>query len=127
MAKILIPVSLGELYDKISILEIKKLYIKESRKLENISREYDYLQEILSKQNNFDTELYKLLKNINYKLWEVEDNIRIKENKKEFDEQFIELARTVYRLNDERALVKQKINLKYNSEIVEEKSYEKYN
>ena len=127
MTKILIPVSLGELYDKISILEIKKLYIKESRKLENISREYDYLQEILSKQNNFDTELYKLLKNINHKLWEVEDNIRIKENKKEFDNQFIEPARTVYQLNDERALVKQKISLKYNSEIVEEKSYEKYN
>ena len=85
-----------------------------------------YHSYVRSTVNKFDQNLYLKLKEINSSLWKIEDKIRIKESLKEFDEDFIELARSVYKINDERSLIKREINLKYNSGIVEEKSYEKY-
>jgi len=124
--EILVPVSLGELYDKISILLIKKENVKDTIKLENIQKELDILQDIAE---NFDidgiyhTELY----NINSHIWNIEDKIRIKEKNKDFhNDEFIELARSVYFWNDKRSEVKRQINLQYNSSIIEEKQYEKY-
>ena len=124
--RILTPVSLGELYDKISILEIKKDHIKDEEKLKNIDFE---LSELLSIAKNYpiESDLYIKLKRVNLSLWDIEDNIRIKEKNKKFDEWFINLARSVYFTNDERSDIKKEINQLYGSQIVEEKSYEKYN
>jgi hypothetical protein len=124
--KILTPISLGELYDKISILEIKKDRIKDEEKLKNIDFE---LSELLSIAKNYpiESDLYIKLKRVNLSLWDIEDNIRIKEKNKKFDEWFINLARSVYFTNDERSDIKKEINQLYGSQIVEEKSYEKYN
>ena len=123
--KILTPISLGELYDKISILEIKKDRIKDEEKLKNIDFE---LSELLSIAKNYpiESDLYIKLKRVNLSLWDIEDNIRIKEKNKKFDEWFINLARSVYFTNDERSDIKKEINQLYGSQIVEEKSYEKY-
>ena len=121
-----VPISLGELYDKFSILEIKKEKIKDNNKLQNIEKEYNELNKII-KTLNFDKELYYKLKNVNLKLWDIEDKIRIKEKNKEFDNEFIKIVRNVYYTNDERSKIKNQINLKYNSNFIEEKSYEKYN
>ena len=124
--RILTPVSLGELYDKISILEIKKDHIKDEEKLKNIDFE---LSELLSVSKNYpiESDLYIRLKRVNLSLWDIEDKIRIKEKNKKFDEWFINLARSVYFTNDERSDIKKEINQLYGSQIVEEKSYEKYN
>ena len=123
---ILVPISVGELIDKITILEIKKKYMS-GEKMKNVNNELKSLQVILHNQKlEVDQNLYLNLKKINSSLWEIEDKIRIKESLKEFDEDFIELARSVYKVNDERSLVKREINLKYNSGIVEEKSYKNY-
>ena len=93
-------------------------------KMKNVNNELESLQVILHNEKlEVDQNLYLNLKKINTSLWEIEDKIRIKESLKEFDEDFIELARSVYKVNDERSLVKREINLKYNSGIVEEKSY----
>jgi hypothetical protein len=127
--EILIPVSLGELYDKISILQIKKEKITDVDKLKNIERELDELTLILNKiwnKHGFDNALFVHIKDINEKLWEVEDKLRIKEKNKTHDEEFIQLARSVYFWNDKRSNVKKEINLKFGSDIIEEKSYEKY-
>jgi hypothetical protein len=124
--KILIPISLGELYDKISILKVKVNRIQDKEKLKNIQKELDLLYKIASKhpiQTYFIIDLY----NINDQIWVTEDNIRKKEQKKEYDEIFISLARDIYHNNDKRAEIKREINLKYGSDIIEEKSYEKYN
>lgn len=123
--EILVPISLGELYDKISILLIKKEKITDSNKRENIQKELDILQAI-AEEYDIDGEYHTGLYNVNLKLWDVEDNLRVKEKKKEFDNEFIWLARDVYHLNDKRSEIKKQINLKYGSTIVEEKSYEKY-
>ena len=123
---IYVPISVGELIDKITILEIKKKYMS-GEKMKNVNNELKSLQVILNNEKlEVDQNLYLNLKKINTSLWEIEDKIRIKESLKEFDEDFIELARSVYKVNDERSLVKREINLKYNSGIVEEKSYKNY-
>jgi len=121
------PVSLGELVDKITILRIKSRNISDPLKLENINNELDMLSSVLSKANIPDILLeFQSLENINVALWGIEDKIRVKESKKEFDQEFIELARSVYVTNDKRAKVKKDINLKVGSNLVEEKSYEQY-
>ena len=124
-----IPVSLGELLDKISILEIKSKKISNDLKLTNIKKELNGLKKVLkdlnfnfSETNNLYEELYK----INLTLWEIEDSIRILEKNKDFEKQFIDLARSVYITNDKRFEVKNEINKLFNSEYVEEKSYEDY-
>jgi len=123
---ILAPISIGELIDKITILEIKQIYMT-GIKLKNINKEMKLLKNILQDKNlEINIDLIKNLKKINKKLWEIEDNIRIKESKQEFDEEFIKLARSVYIENDERASIKKEINQKYNSDLVEEKSYKNY-
>ena len=123
------PVSLGELLDKISILLIKKKKIKNRNKLTLINNELKKLQSILSKSNIKKDKLKKylnLLKNINLKLWMVEDKLRECEKKKNFNNNFIKLARSVYKFNDKRANIKLKINKKFKSTIIEVKSYKKY-
>jgi hypothetical protein len=123
-----IPISWGELIDKITILEIKELKISAKNAQENIKKELNYLLDIVN-SNNLPTEVQSLkdeLKNVNIKLWDVEDSIREKELAGEFDEVFIELARSVYRLNDARAKTKQAINLTLSSELIEEKSYKEF-
>ena len=111
------PVSIGELVDKISILDIKSERIKDLDKLKNIKKEQKELS-----QYSFDYK-YLDLKKINEQLWDAEENIRKKESEKKFDNEFIELARSIYILNDKRSLIKKEINLFYKSDIVEEKSY----
>ena len=126
LSTILAPISLGELIDKITILEIKQIYMT-GIKLKNINKEMKLLKNILQDKNlEINIDLIKNLKKINKKLWEIEDNIRIKESKQEFDEEFIKLARSVYIENDKRASIKKEINQKYNSDLVEEKSYKNY-
>lgn len=127
--KISTPISTGELLDKLSITEIKLKKIKDQVKLDLISLEKDALQETLedslSSYGNKDERLSELLC-VNEKLWIIEDSIRNKEKNKEFDEEFIELARAVYFTNDERFVIKNKINNETGSLIQEQKSYEEY-
>lgn len=123
--EIFVPISLGELYDKISILLIKLEKITNISKIQNIKNELKILNDI-SKRHIIEKEFEKKLYSINFKLWDIEDKIRIKEKNKQFDNEFVEFARFVYFLNDERAQIKKQINEKYNSEIIEEKSHEKY-
>ncbi len=122
------PISLGELVDKISILIIKKKNISDSIKLEHVTKELDFLQKTL-KEYISDDKINKFIQqliNINSKLWTIEDDIRECERKKIFDQTFIDLARSVYFTNDERAKVKNDINRTFGSELVEVKSYEEY-
>ena len=122
------PISLGELVDKISILMIKKKKISDSIKLQYVNKELEFLQKTLKKyisEEEIKKFLLKLV-NINTKLWDIEDNIRECERKKLFDQTFIDLARSVYFTNDERAKVKNDINKTFGSELVEVKSYEEY-
>ena len=122
------PISLGELVDKISILMIKKKNISDSIKLQHINKELEFLQKTLKKYISEDkiNEFLLALVNINSKLWDIEDDIRECERKKLFDQTFIDLARSVYFTNDERAKVKNDINKTFGSELVEVKSYEEY-
>ena len=123
-----VPISWGELLDKITILEIKDLKISTTNAKENIRKEFKYLLDIAN-LNNMPEEIQSLkieLKNVNLNLWEIEDSIREKELAGEFDQVFIELARSVYRLNDVRAKIKQSINSILRSELVEEKSYKDF-
>ena len=117
-----IPISIGELYDKLSILQIKKEKIKDIDKLSFINKEIEYLQPYIDKFS-LELTIQKQMKNINEKLWDIEDKIRIKETKQEFDAEFILLARMVYKTNDERHKIKNLINSIFNSEIKEIKSY----
>jgi hypothetical protein len=121
-----IEVSTGEIVDKLSILQIKTEYIKEEEKIKNIKKEYDYLYNIVFNELKIESFDYNDLVNINQKLWIIEDNIRDKERNKQFDKEFIDLSRSVYITNDERASKKKQINLKYGSEFIEEKSYSNY-
>ena len=126
LSSILAPVSLGELIDKITILEIKQIHMT-GIKLKNVDKELKLLKKILQDKNlEIDIDLINNLKEVNNSLWEIEDNIRIKESNQEFDKDFIELARSVYKENDKRASIKKEINQKYYSELVEEKSYNNY-
>ena len=121
-----IPVSAGELVDKITILEIKKIKIKDKNKLNEIKKEHKYLKEILIKKIKLDKKIkheISSLKKINLFLWNIEDAKRSAERKKEFGKKFIALARNVYIYNDKRALIKLKINQITKSSIVEVKSY----
>ena len=129
MNKIIVEVSIGELLDKISILEIKKEKIKDSAKLKFISNEHSILKKQLDnniKTDNKLDELFKSLKNINAKLWVIEDDKRQCEKDKNFDEKFIKLSRDVHFLNDDRAKIKLEINNYTNSTIKEIKEYTKY-
>jgi len=121
------PVSIGELVDKITILRIKSRRIKDKQKLININNELNQLITIFSKLEIPDI-LFEFveLEDINRELWDIEDDIREKERSKQFDEEFIELARSVYITNDRRSEVKKQINLKVGSDLIEEKSYEQY-
>ena len=121
-----VPISLGELMDKISILEIKKENMK-GIKLENVKKELDNLNSIVKIKNlDIDKNFLSNLRDVNKKLWVIEDKIREKESQNKFDKEFIELARSVYKENDKRASIKKEINLKYNSNFIEEKSYIAY-
>ena len=129
MNKIIIEVSIGELLDKISILEIKLLKIKNPEKLRFIKDEYSILKNQLEKKIKSSgelNELYKSLKEINSKLWVIEDEKRLCEKEKEFDEKFIKLSREVHFLNDDRAKIKLEINNLTNSKIKEIKEYTNY-
>jgi len=123
-----IEVSIGEIVDKLTILDIKMTNIFDPEKLRNISKEYGYLKDVVEEDLGIPTtsdEYIKLL-NINKELWDIEDDIRDKERNQEFDNKFIDLARAVYITNDKRAEAKKEINLKFGSNFVEEKSYAKY-
>jgi sulfur transfer complex TusBCD TusB component (DsrH family) len=123
-----IEVSHGEIVDKLTILQIKKENITDPSKLDNIVKEYDYLLSVVENDLGILTESpeYLELLSINNELWVIEDDIRDKERRKEFDDEFIKLARAVYYTNDVRAKIKKEINLKYSSGFVEEKSYQSY-
>ena len=129
-----IEVSNGEIVDKLTILAIKLEQIKDEAKLINAQKEYDVLAPIVHDMYEALSELdrpemkklHKDLQDINKTLWNIEDHIRVHESKKDFEDDFIELARSVYYTNDERADVKKKINTLTGSSLVEEKSYEDY-
>ena len=125
-SEILAPISIGELIDKMTILEIKQIHMT-GINLKNIDKELKLLKNIIQDKNlEIDIDLINNLKEVNKKLWKIEDNIRIKESNQKFDKEFIQLARSVYKENDKRASIKKEINQKYNSELVEEKSYNNY-
>ena len=121
-----IEVSVGEIVDKLSILKIKSDNITDLDKLKNINKEYEYLYTIVFDDLKVSQEDFSELVSINQKLWVIEDDLRDKESNQEFDSVFIELARSVYFVNDKRAEIKKEINIKYGSLFVEEKSYKSY-
>jgi prefoldin subunit 5 len=124
-----VPVSPGEVLDKITILEIKSERIDDSKKVANVRRELELLDATwrqFVEQDETVNRIHAELKTINGALWEIEDDIRDKERAREFDERFIELARSVYVTNDQRANAKKELNIYLGSEIVEEKSYQDY-
>jgi hypothetical protein len=120
-----IPVSIGELYDKYSILEIKLNKINDTVKIEHIKKEMSYLKPYIDKYN-LDNLVRLEIYQINEKLWNIEDKIREKEGDNKFDDEFISLARSVYITNDKRSKIKNKINILLNSNIIDIKSYTKY-
>lgn len=123
----LVEVSIGEVVDKMTILDIKCEKVQNEEKLVNIRKEFELLKGELEKINiTADDAQYQKLKNINLELWHIEDDIRIKEYNGEFDDEFIKLARSVYVVNDKRAEAKKEINLAHGSELVEEKEYVDY-
>ena len=129
MNKILVEVSVGELLDKISILEIKKEKIKDPEKLKFINDEYDILKDQLNKNVKSDEKLdnlFQSLKEINAKLWVIEDDKRLCEKNSDFGEKFVKLSRDVHFLNDERAKIKLSINEQSGSKIKEVKQYTNY-
>ena len=129
MNQILIPISPGELWDKITILEIKSERITAAEKKANVDNELNMLNKVWADAVADDPEILSMrarLKSINETLWDIEDDIRDEEREKRFSDRFIELARSVYVTNDQRADVKKEINLHLKSDIVEEKSYQDY-
>ena len=129
--QLLIPVSTGELVDKITILEIKKKKIKQPEALQNVSTELELLRDIFnsltqdrSKEENIKNDKIKRdLEKVNLQLWDIEDALRSHESKQNFGPEFIKLARSVYILNDQRAQLKRAINILCKSDLIEEKSY----
>ena len=124
-----IPISWGELFDKITILQIKLENITSKNALENVEQELKKLQSILTQycpKTMETSQLESELREINQQLWDIEDRIRDKERNHTFDDEFIQLARSVYITNDERSRIKRKINDMFGSELVEEKSYAEY-
>ena len=129
MKDILVPISPGELLDKITILRIKVARIVDAGKVANVRLELDLLEKTWTDSGcaAFDVARdERALQEVNERLWDVEDLIRDKEAKQTFDREFIELARAVYVSNDERAAIKKRINLQFGSRLVEEKSYKPY-
>ena len=129
MKNILVPLSPGELLDKISILEIKSELMTEPDQLANVRSELALLRDIWARSVGEDENLRALhaqLREVNAKLWKIEDEIRAKERAGEFDGEFIELARSVYITNDSRSQIKKELNQRLGSRIVEEKSYTAY-
>jgi len=116
-------VSIGEALDRLSILELKLLFIKDPSQNANVQKEYKALKKATSALKPVPDSLYTHLKDTNARLWDIEHDIRTKERKKEFDNHFIELARSVYKVNDLRSSIKKKINIATNSSIIEEKHY----
>lgn len=125
---LLVPVSNGEVIDKYTILLIKKNFIENKEKIDKVNKEIEFLKDLISDLlNKYKIEdEFNNLYEVNKKLWNIEDDIRIKEKNKIFDSKFIELARSVYITNDERSEIKNEINLKTESNIFEVKSYKKY-
>lgn len=134
MGNLKIDISIGEAIDRLTILKIKLMYIKNDEKLNNIRNEHDLLEKSIHKHYpeapifplKVDSHIFGELYTTNKQLWDVEDKLRVLERDKEFGEEFIELARSVYYLNDKRASIKKRINIEYKSELIEEKSYEEY-
>jgi hypothetical protein len=129
MKEIIVPISPGELLDKITILEIKSERIDDAEKIANVRHELGLLTRVWSEsvtQDQTISDLHQRLKTINEQLWEIEDDIRDEERHDRFGDRFIELARAVYVINDKRAEAKKDVNLHLGSEIVEEKSYKDY-
>jgi methyl coenzyme M reductase subunit C-like uncharacterized protein (methanogenesis marker protein 7) len=128
--KILIPISLGELVDKLTILNLKLVMIKEPDKLEHVTRERDELFKVLRDLPMIRDERFlnvmETLANINKQLWHVEENLRLYEKKSQFHGEFIDLARSVYKLNDQRARQKRKLNETFGSDLMEVKSLPTY-
>jgi hypothetical protein len=120
-----VEVSIGEVLDKISILAIKLNKIEDKDKLRNIQKEFEKLTSQVTSGMYMD-KIYLELCKVNQKLWNVEDKLRDHERLNNFNEDFINLARSVYKLNDKRAEIKKEINIKYGSELIEEKSYQEY-
>ena len=129
MQSLLVPISVGELIDKITILRIKQQKADDAQKLANIENELKQLENVW-RQSDYSaidiSELIQQLTEVNETLWNIEDDIRAKEAANEFDEQFIRLARSVYQKNDLRAALKKEINSKTGSDLIEEKLYQKY-
>lgn len=125
--KVMCPVSLGEIVDKLSILMIKERNITDQQKLEHIKTEKFELETLIRelKLDGLEEDLQALIE-VNSDLWDIEDKIRLKEKEKDFGEEFISLARAVYVTNDKRFEFKNRVNTKFGSQIVEVKSYEKY-
>ena len=129
MSEILVPVSFGELLDKIAILQIKSERMRDEAKLSNVRKELSALEQTWMAHPAVGGDIVKLrgeLKAVNERLWVIEDDIRIKERAQTFDDEFIRLARSVYIENDERARIKRNINTALGSAYVEEKSYQDY-
>lgn len=126
---ILVPISPGELLDKLTILRIKAARILDAAKLANVRRELELLERAWRESGRGVVEAVaeaRALHAVNERLWDIEDRIREKEANQTFDREFIELAREVYRSNDERAAIKKRINLALGSDLIEEKSYRPY-
>jgi hypothetical protein len=126
---ILVPISPGELLDKLTILRIKAARIVDAAKLANVRRELELLERTWGESGRGGVEVTaetRALHAVNERLWDIEDRIREKEANQTFDAEFIELAREVYRSNDERAAIKKRINLALGSQLIEEKSYRPY-
>jgi Family of unknown function (DUF6165) len=121
-----IEVSNGEIIDKLTIIQIKLERIRDKSKLNNLQKEYDILREASSSLLAQDDPLYKALYEVNCELWDIEDQIRDLERRKNFGEEFISVARSVYIKNDMRSELKREINIRTSSGLMEEKSYEKY-
>ena len=129
MKDILVPISPGELLDRITILRIKQVRILDAAKLANVKLELALLEQTWRDWGGTAQDVAldeRALQNVNERLWDIEDRIRDKEAKQSFDRDFIELARAVYLANDERAAIKKRINLQLGSRLIEEKSYKQY-
>lgn len=121
-----VELSNGEIIDKVTIIQIKLERIRDEAKLKNLRKEYDELARIASSIMSITDPLYKALYDVNCELWDIEDHIRDLERKKDFGDDFISTARSVYLRNDKRARIKREINIRTSSGLIEEKSYEKY-
>ncbi len=122
-----IDISIGELVDRVTILQIKLERIEDLEKRKNIRKEFDALSRFMTDAGvPFDSEEYVRLKRVNETLWDVENSIRLKEAGREFDDAFVQLARQVYLNNDDRSRLKRALNLRFHSEWIEEKEYARY-